>query len=168
MTGKLVRLPTGKWVSEADAARTAAFERGEPLDRNDELWPLLDWVLWGAGMGDKFRNKLADAMIKGISIEQHQQSLKLIAQWTKLRGERAFQARYEELSSENDHLRAQLAEATSRREERMDELKKIVGMQGRTLTAHCVRRDEQQAEIEKLTRELNELYELCGQEGSTT
>jgi hypothetical protein len=164
MTGKLVRLPSGKWVSEADAARTAAFERGEPVDHDDELWSILDWSFWGAGMADTFRVPLADTMIKAISAEQHKKALDLIARWTELRGEHVFQARYEELQGENDHLRAQLAEATARREEKMDELKKRVGLQDRTLTAHCIRRDEQQAEIDRLQRELNELR---GQEGST-
>lgn len=78
----------------------------------DELWSILDWSFWGAGMADTFRVPLADTMMRAISAQQHRQALELIERWTRLRGERAFQACYEELRSENTELRAQIAELT--------------------------------------------------------
>lgn len=103
MTGKLVRLPSGRWVSEGSVA-----EHDVP---RDELWSILDWSFWGAGMADTFRVPLADTMIRAISPEQHRQALELIERWTRLKGERAFQARYKELMAENEALKRELAQA---------------------------------------------------------
>lgn len=51
-----------------------------------ELWSLIDWSLWGSGMGDVFREQLADQFIAAITPEQHAQALELIRWWTEDRG----------------------------------------------------------------------------------
>ncbi|WP_377271876.1 hypothetical protein [Peterkaempfera sp. SMS 1(5)a] len=56
----------------------------EPV--HDELWSLLDWSLFGSGMGDTFREALADTMTAAITPEQRAQALKLIDWWTNERG----------------------------------------------------------------------------------
>ncbi|MFE0699157.1 hypothetical protein [Streptomyces sp. NPDC058872] len=48
-----------------------------------ELWSLIDWSLWGSGMGDVFREQLADQFIAAITSEQHAQALRLIDAWTE-------------------------------------------------------------------------------------
>lgn len=46
-----------------------------------ELWNLIDWSLWGSGMGDVFREQLADQFIAAITPEQHDQALRLMHAW---------------------------------------------------------------------------------------
>lgn len=55
-------------------------------DEPDKLWSLIDWSLWGSGMGDTFREQLADQFIAAITPEQHKQALELIRWWTEDRG----------------------------------------------------------------------------------
>lgn len=80
----------------------------EPI--HDELWKHLDWSFWGTGMGDEFREPLADTMVAAITPEQRQQANDLIDWW---RTQRDFVGRdkYEEQKAEIERLRAKLAEA---------------------------------------------------------
>lgn len=52
----------------------------------DELWSLLDWSMWGAGMGDVLREPLADAMTAAISDRQRADALRIMKWWTEDRG----------------------------------------------------------------------------------
>lgn len=62
-----------------------------------ELWSLIDWSLWGSGMGDTFREQLADQFIAAITPEQHAQALELIRWWTEDRGREPLgRRRYED------------------------------------------------------------------------
>ncbi|THA82768.1 hypothetical protein [Streptomyces sp. A0592] len=63
---------------EPEAARAAEA----PIAHSDELWSLIDWSLWGSGMGDTFREALADQFIRAITPQQHEQALRLIQAWT--------------------------------------------------------------------------------------
>lgn len=83
----------------------------------DELWSVLDWTLWGAGMADTFREPLADKMVAAITDDEHAQALRLIERWQSLRrdsvglGPRGRQL-YEQLREEvreRQHLVEQLA-----------------------------------------------------------
>ncbi|MFF2522464.1 hypothetical protein [Streptomyces liangshanensis] len=56
--------------------------RARPVDGPDELWSLIDWSLWGSGMGDAFRERLADQFLAAITPEQHDTALRLIDAWT--------------------------------------------------------------------------------------
>jgi len=49
------------------------------------LWSLLDWSLWGAGMGDTFREPLADAMLAGVSAETRAQAEQVMADFIERR-----------------------------------------------------------------------------------
>ncbi|MFJ4009428.1 hypothetical protein [Streptomyces sp. NPDC090026] len=53
-----------------------------PVQHPDELWSLIDWSLWGSGMGDTFREQLANQFLAAITPAQHQQALALIQAWT--------------------------------------------------------------------------------------
>ncbi|MFD9047632.1 hypothetical protein [Streptomyces zaomyceticus] len=64
---------------------------------HSELWSLIDWSLWGSGMGDVFREQLADQFIAALTPEQHAQALELIRWWTEDRGREPLgRRRYED------------------------------------------------------------------------
>jgi hypothetical protein len=70
----------------AEAAKReqqAADEQPPAAVEHTELWSLIDWSLWGSGMGDTFREQLADQFIAAITPEQHAQALELIRWWTE-------------------------------------------------------------------------------------
>ncbi|MFI8278561.1 hypothetical protein ACIGBH_27545 [Streptomyces sp. NPDC085929] len=70
-------------AAELVAEQQAATETVEAdIEHPDELWSLIDWSLWGSGMGDTFRTALANRFIRAISPEQHAQALRLIQAWT--------------------------------------------------------------------------------------
>lgn len=67
------------------------------VEHPDELWSLIDWSLWGSGMGDVFREQLADQFIAALTPEQHTQALELIRWWTEDRGREPLgRRRYED------------------------------------------------------------------------
>jgi len=63
----------------AEARRRAAPK--PPV--HDELWSLLDWSLWGAGMGDVLREPMADAMTGAVTDQQRADALRVMAAWEK-------------------------------------------------------------------------------------
>ncbi|MFE6080025.1 hypothetical protein [Streptomyces virginiae] len=87
-----------KVLHERDQQDAATAEAAEaPIQHPDELWSLIDWSLWGSGMGDTFRAKLANRFIRAITPEQHAQALELIRWWTEDRGrEPRGRRRYED------------------------------------------------------------------------
>lgn len=66
--------------AEAELAAAEAAPKPVVIERT-ELWHLIDWSLWGSGMGDVFREQLADQFLAAITPEQHGQALKLIHAW---------------------------------------------------------------------------------------
>ncbi|GGZ51555.1 hypothetical protein [Streptomyces rubiginosohelvolus] len=79
------------------AAEQAAADP-RPIEHPDELWSLIDWSLWGSGMGDTFRERLADTFLQAITPEDHAQALELIRWWTEDRGREPLgRRRYEDL-----------------------------------------------------------------------
>ncbi|MCM2394372.1 hypothetical protein [Streptomyces albipurpureus] len=81
-----------------------AQRTGVPIEHPDELWSLIDWSLWASGMGDAFREQLADALFSAITPEQHQTALRLIQAWTDSGREPIGRRKYE-------NLRARLSRA---------------------------------------------------------
>lgn len=51
-----------------------------------ELFRSLDWMLWGVGMGDVFREPLADKMVAALSDAEFDQAQDLIRWWDERRG----------------------------------------------------------------------------------
>lgn len=91
--------------AELDGVRTEIAKRAQHDDEqpaaveveHTELWSLIDWSLWGSGMGDTFREQLADQFITAITPEQHAQALELIRWWTEDRGREPLgRRRYED------------------------------------------------------------------------
>ncbi|WP_046500758.1 hypothetical protein [Streptomyces odonnellii] len=66
----------------ACARYRAQLPNGRPIEHPDELWSLIDWSLWGSGMGDTFREQLANQFLAAITPQQHDQALRLIQAWT--------------------------------------------------------------------------------------
>ncbi|MFJ1858781.1 hypothetical protein ACIOHA_15900 [Streptomyces anulatus] len=84
-------------IRQALAAEQATAEP-RPVKHPDELWSLIDWTLWGSGMGDAFREHLADTFFQAITTEDHAQALELIRWWTEDRGREPLgRRRYEDL-----------------------------------------------------------------------
>jgi len=76
-----------------------------PTER-DALWHALDWCLWGVGLGDTFREPLADKMVGALNSAERAQALALIADWRERRGGPNGLAAYADLRAENERLRA--------------------------------------------------------------
>ena len=89
---------------------------------HDELWSLLDWTFWGAGMGDVLREPLADAMVASITPEQRADALRVMAAWEESGRVPVGRRAYEELKAERDRLAAAL--------------RKVLGTFGRMVTPH--------------------------------
>ncbi|WP_282696298.1 hypothetical protein [Streptomyces sp. CC208A] len=83
---------------KAEAELAAEREPRPPVEvEHTELWSLIDWTLWGSGMGDVFREQLADQFIAALTPEQHAQALELIRWWTEDRGREPLgRRRYED------------------------------------------------------------------------
>ncbi|MEQ4610654.1 hypothetical protein ABMX48_31575 [Streptomyces cavourensis] len=89
-------------IRNALAAEQTATEP-RPVQHPDELWSLIDWTLWGSGMGDTFRERLADTFLQAITPEDHAQALELIRWWTEDRGREPLgRRRYEDLTRRLD------------------------------------------------------------------
>ncbi|MET7412484.1 hypothetical protein [Streptomyces rubiginosohelvolus] len=87
--------------------RTALAAEPRPVQHPDELWSLIDWTLWGSGMGDTFRERLADTFLQAITPEDHAQALELIRWWTEDRGREPLgRRRYEDLKRRLDRALA--------------------------------------------------------------
>lgn len=83
-----------------DQARAADVQAGQPQPDRGELWSLLDWTFWGSGMGDVFREPLADTMLTAITPEQRAQAEQLMEAWHASGREPLGRRRYEELNGE--------------------------------------------------------------------
>ncbi|MET9973904.1 hypothetical protein ACFYOI_03690 [Streptomyces microflavus] len=93
-------------IRTALAAEQAATEP-RPVQHPDELWSLIDWTLWGSGMGDTFRERLADTFLQAITPEDHAQALELIRWWSEDRGREPLgRRRYEDLTRRLDRALA--------------------------------------------------------------
>jgi hypothetical protein len=53
--------------------------------RHGKLWSLLDWSFWGAGMGDVFREPLADTMLAAVPAETVAQAEQIMADFIERR-----------------------------------------------------------------------------------
>lgn len=106
----------------ADALEPATFElvgheqtTGDGVVR-DELWSLLDWSFWGAGIGDVLREAMADVMTAAITPEQRADALRVMAAWEASGREPVGRRAYEELKAERDRLSDQLTATKGERD----------------------------------------------------
>ncbi len=85
-----------------------AAEPQEP--RRGPLWSLLEWSLWGAGMGDVFRLPLADTMLAAVSPETQAQAEQIMADFIERRKiEKTGVTVYQEQRDELERLRSEVA-----------------------------------------------------------
>ena len=87
------------------------------LRDRDVLWQALDWTFWGVGMGDTFRESLADKMIATLTVEEFEKAQVLIRQWNDYRGGPHERNLFIEIKAERDAAiaRAERAEAAIER-----------------------------------------------------
>ncbi|MFB6626462.1 hypothetical protein ACFCWD_28840 [Streptomyces sp. NPDC056374] len=96
LRGRLVKAEGARETAERQLADAHAAPTPVVVERT-ELWSLIDWSLWGSGMGDVFREQLADQFIAALTPEQHAQALELIRWWTEDRGREPLgRRRYED------------------------------------------------------------------------
>lgn len=76
----------------------------KPVEQG-ELWSLIDWTLWGSGMGDVFRESLADSFIRSLTSEQIRQAEELMQAWHDSGREPLGRRRYEDMKKELDEAR---------------------------------------------------------------
>ncbi|MEU3851786.1 hypothetical protein [Streptomyces sp. NPDC029554] len=81
------------------------------------LWSLLDWSLWGAGMGDQFREALADRMVAAIPADGVVHAEALMAEFIRRRQiEKTGVTIYQEQRDELERLRQQITEVVAERD----------------------------------------------------
>lgn len=89
--------------------------------RHGKLWSLLDWSFWGAGMGDTFREPLADRMLTAVPAETIAQAEQIMAEFIERRKiEKTGVTVWQEQRAELEQARARIAELEA-------ELAKYVG-----------------------------------------
>lgn len=89
----------------------------EPAPAHGKLWSLLDWSFWGAGMGDTFREPLADTMLAAVPTETVEQAEAVMTDFLERRKiEKTGVTIYQEQRDEVEQLRAELAEMTRLRD----------------------------------------------------
>ena len=93
--------------SQAATEAHGAAPAQAPVER-DDLWSAIDWTLWGSGMGDTFREPLADKMLAALDREERAQALAIMVDWRGRRGKQASLAAYEDLKAEQAELRAEV------------------------------------------------------------
>ncbi|MGW1121099.1 hypothetical protein ACWD5B_28985 [Streptomyces tanashiensis] len=93
---QLMKALTAQYRAEAELREFKRREESPMEVEHTELWSLIDWSLWGSGMGDTFRERLADQFIAGLTPEQHEQALRLIQAWTDIGREPLGRRRYED------------------------------------------------------------------------
>lgn len=80
-TAPFIRAIHAAYDAGADAAEK--LEGVEPV--HDVLWRLIDWCLWGAGVGDELREKAANIMTAVLPAEMRQQIVEIEDAWRRHR-----------------------------------------------------------------------------------
>jgi hypothetical protein len=87
-----------------------AFCQNAPKHVGGELWKLLDWSFWGAGMADVLREPLADTMLAAIPDKVREHAEAIMADFLERRGiEKTGVTIYQEQRAEVDRLKAENA-----------------------------------------------------------
>jgi hypothetical protein len=87
-----------------------AFRETAPDHVGGELWSLLDWSFWGAGMADVFREPLADVMLAAIPVNVRVHAEAIMADFIKRRGiDKTGVTVYQEQRAEVELLRTELS-----------------------------------------------------------
>lgn len=88
--------------------RIEEFMANAPEVERGELWSLLDWSFWGAGMADTFREPLADTMLAAIPADARGQAEAIMADFIRRRKiEKTGVTIYQEQRDELERLREQ-------------------------------------------------------------
>lgn len=91
------------WARLLDEVRSRATVPDAATERERaDLWRSLDWMLWGVGMNDVFREPLADKMIAALSDAEFAQAQDLIRGWDVRRGGPHERNLFVELRAERD------------------------------------------------------------------
>lgn len=143
----------------ACARYRAQIPATRPVEHSDELWSLVDWSLWGSGIGDVFREQLADQFIQAITAEQHETALRLIQAWTNSGRTPLGRRRYEDQQARlHRALRAcaryrdneaKLARHAARLQERLDH---AVGLDSPALDEGALWQDRRHDKVKGVVR----------------
>ena len=89
-------------LDELNAASRATVPDAATERERADLWRSLDWMLWGVGMNDVFREPLANKMIAALSDGEFDQAQDLIRGWDARRGGPHERNLFVELKAERD------------------------------------------------------------------
>lgn len=87
-----------------------AEELNDQERHETELWQVLDWSLWGNGLGDVLRTAMADVMVSALSREQREQAEACIKAWHAGRGPSMAVGEGTELAKRVAYLEARVGE----------------------------------------------------------
>ena len=90
--------------------------------RETELWQVLDWSLWGNGLGDALREAIADTAVAAITDEQRDTAEACIKAWHVRRGPSMAVGEGTELQRQRDLLAWLHAEARWERDQALREV----------------------------------------------
>lgn len=91
-----------------------AEELNEQERRETELWQVLDWSLWGNGLGDVLREAIADKAVAAISDEERETAERCIKAWHERRGPSTPVGVGTELAKRAAYLEARVGELNTR------------------------------------------------------
>lgn len=92
----------------------AAFAATAPERIDCELWTLLDWSLWGAGLADTLRFPMASTMVAAVPAEVRAQAEAVMAAWLKFRGVESPSRTNAELRADLERSRSECAVLTAK------------------------------------------------------
>jgi hypothetical protein len=127
-----------------------AEELNDQERHETELWQVLDWSLWGNGLGDVLRTAMADVMVSALSGEQREQAEACIKAWHAGRGPSMAVGEGTELAKRVAYLEARVGELNNTIGELRAESENRLQV-GDRLGWRLV---EAQQEIERLRREV--------------
>lgn len=81
---------------------------GDLRERAEDLWSSLDWTLWGHGLGDVLRERMADTMLAALPAADLDQALQLMQAWKERRGYPVMHEQFAQLRATNKSLLAML------------------------------------------------------------
>lgn len=88
----------------------APAEDTDLRERAADVWSAIDWTLWGHGLGDELRERMADTMLAAVSTQDLNDAVRVFAAWKERRGFPTYHEDYQQhRDGEKAELRVQVA-----------------------------------------------------------
>lgn len=116
----------------------------------EDLWSALDWTLWGHGLGNVLRERMADTMLAALPAADLDQALQLMRVWKERRGYPVLHEQFAQLRSEVATMAADALSAEQRADRTIQGLRADLEHENRMV-------QQARRKALKLQDELNEL-----------